>query len=677
MKILAPALLFIVSLATAALGGRDLHAESSEQTAVILPLAPAAPPASALEAPLPSPLPTATATAAPAVAAPDVSATPDAAWAAKSQQAVGPLPSVTVPLRSVPAVPEDPQDTAKKPSRPEPSPTYGQAAPVPASPTAAAETAPKSASAIAPASAARHPPAASAATFVASGPAMTVNAEPAVLRSSGLKAPLDSNDASGDIPVAIAFHAPLIAPPTPLAAASVMPPQAPVSPQPATPVAIAPGAASPPVAAPAGTQQLALALNKSLMIRLVRPARDVLVANPAIADVVLRSADTVFVVGRKVGETNVYFFDAAGQQIDQIDVRVDFDSGAVEAALKHAIPSEKIDVSTANQSVVLMGTVASPIASENARQIARQFVADDKSIINLLKIRGQNQVLLRVRVAEMSRQIVKELGISPTAIFNAGTSSFNLAGAAQNFTNAPFAALTATTPLGAASRLSGLIQALESNGLVKTLAEPNLTAVSGEPASFLVGGEFPVPVPQQGTGNSTVITVDYKEFGIRLTFTPVVLSPTVISLRISTEVSQLSTQGQVNFGGFVIPALSVRRAETTVELPSGGSIAIAGLLQNDIQNTIQGLPGLKDIPILGALFASTQFQRNESDLVIAVTPLLVRPVDPNTLAFPTDGFGPASDFDMYLLGRLHAEYTKPEAGQPHGQPKGPFGFIME
>jgi len=171
--------------------------------------------------------------------------------------------------------------------------------------------------------------------------------------------------------------------------------------------------------------------------------------------------------------------------------------------------------------------------------------------------------------------------------------------------------------------------------------------------------------------------VDYKEFGIKLTFTPVVLSPTVISLRIATEVSQLSTQGQVNFSGFVIPALSVRRAETTVELPSGGSIAIAGLLQNDIQNTIQGLPGLKNIPILGALFSSTQFQRNESDLVIAVTPLLVKPVDPNTLAFPTDGFGPASDFDMYLLGRLYGEYTKPDPDHPHGQPKGPFGYIME
>ena len=624
-------ILFLALSFAVALGSGGLHAENAGQTAVILPLAPSAPPASALEAP-PSPPPEKSAAApAPAGATPaPVAAT---AAAPKTRQAQEPLPALSVPARPTRTVPEDAADSLPSPAAPAETPA----------PT---------------------------------GPA-AIEAQPAVLHSPVPRITLDSTGTKEAMPIATAFHAPLIAPPAPKAMTAAAPPHAKermTATPAAAPLPIAP-AASATVLQPG--VQLALALNKSRVIRLARPARDVLVANPAIADVVLRSTDTVFVIGRKVGETNVYFFDAAGQQIEQIDVRVDFDSGAVEAALKVALPNERIEVSTANQSVVLMGSVASAIAAENARQIARQFVGDDKSIINLLKIRGQNQVLLRVRVAEMSRQIVKELGISPSAIFNVGSSSFNLAGAAQNFTNAPFAALTATTPLGAASRLSGLIQALESNGLVKTLAEPNLTAVSGEPASFLVGGEFPVPVPQQGTGNGTTITVDYKEFGIKLTFTPVVLSPTVISLRIATEVSQLSTQGQVNFSGFVIPALSVRRAETTVELPSGGSIAIAGLLQNDIQNTIQGLPGLKNIPILGALFSSTQFQRNESDLVIAVTPLLVKPVDPNTLAFPTDGFGPASDFDMYLLGRLYGEYTKPDPDHPHGQPKGPFGYIME
>ncbi len=428
------------------------------------------------------------------------------------------------------------------------------------------------------------------------------------------------------------------------------------------------------------TRALSLDVNKSRIIRLSRPARDVLVANPAIADIALRSPDTAFVVGRRVGETNVYFFDADGHQIDGVDLTVKFDSAAVTSVLHQMMPGEQIVVATANQSIVLSGSVASAQESENARQIARQFVADDNSIINLLSIRDKNQVLLRVRVSEMSRQVVKELGItpgSPPFNFKIGGSTFTVTGNKPSFTNTPFAALGASIPLGGATTLTALLQALESNGLVKTLAEPNLTAVSGETASFLVGGQFPVPSPQPSGTGSTVVTVVYKDFGVRLTFTPVVLSGGLISLRIATEVSQLSTQGQINANGFLIPALTVRRAETTVELPSGGSIAIAGLLQNDIQNTIQGFPILKDIPVLGSLFSSTQFQRNESDLVIAVTPLLVRPVDPNAIAFPTDGFGPASDFNMYLLSRLNATYTKPTPDAPLGRPKGPYGYILE
>jgi pilus assembly protein CpaC len=427
---------------------------------------------------------------------------------------------------------------------------------------------------------------------------------------------------------------------------------------------------------------LSLDVNKSRLVRLARPARDVLVANPAVADIVLRSADTAFVIGRKVGETNVYFFDAEGRQIDELDLTVAFDSTAVTAVLRRMIPDERIEVTTANQSLVLSGSVASQIVSENARQIARQFVADDNSIINLLNIRDKNQVLLRVRVSEMARQVVKELGITPgSPAFNAhiGGTRLNVSGTLPSTVSPAFNSLNAFIPLGGATTLTALLQALESNGLVKTLAEPNLTAVSGETASFLVGGEFPVPSPQPSSvpGAGSTITVVYKDFGVRLTFTPVILSGGLINLRIATEVSQLSTQGQITANGFTIPALSVRRAETTVELPSGGSIAIAGLLQNDIQNTIQGFPILKDIPVLGSLFASTQFQRNESDLVIAVTPLLVRPVDANALALPTDGFGPANDFNMYLLGRLNATYAKPTPDQPFGRPRGPYGYIVD
>ncbi len=437
------------------------------------------------------------------------------------------------------------------------------------------------------------------------------------------------------------------------------------------------------VAPPAVTRALNLDVNKSRIIHLSRPARDVLVANPAIADVGLRSPDTAFVVGRKVGETNVYFFDADGHQIDGIDLTVKFDSGAVSTVLHQMLPSEQIQVATANQSLVLTGSVASAQDAENARQIARQFVADDSSIINLISIRDKSQVLLRVHVSEMSRSVVKELGITPGQPtpfnFSIGGSHFSFTGNTPNFTgNTPFGALSSAIPLGGggSATFTSLLQALESNGLVKTLAEPNLTAVSGETASFLVGGQFPVPSPQP-SGGGTTITVTYKDFGVRLTFTPVVLSSGQINLKIATEVSQLSTEGAITINGFNIPALSMRRAVTTVELPSGGSIAIAGLLQNNIQNTIQGLPGLKDIPVLGSLFSSTQFQRKESDLVIAVTPLLVKAVDPNVLALPTDGFGPASDFNMYFLGRVNATYGKSTPEFPHGQPKGPYGYILE
>ncbi len=421
---------------------------------------------------------------------------------------------------------------------------------------------------------------------------------------------------------------------------------------------------------------LSLDVNKSRLVRLPRPARDVLVSNPAIADIALRSADTAFIIARKVGETNVFFFDEAGQQIDAIDLVVAFDSTAVATALTRMIPSERIEVATANQSLVLTGSVASPAVAENARQIARQFVADDSAIINLLNIRDKNQVLLRVRVSEMSRSTVKELGITPGSNFSIGGSRFTLTGAASNFTNTPFASLNAVIPLAGAATLTALLSALESNGLVKTLAEPNLTAVSGETASFLVGGQFPVISPSQGS-TGTSISVVYKDFGVRLTFTPVVLGGGLINLRIATEVSQLSTQGQVTANGFTIPALSVRKAETTIELPSGGSIAIAGLLQNDIQNTIRGLPFLKDIPVLGSLFSSTEFQRSESDLVIAVTPLIVKPVDPRQMAYPTDGFGPASDFNMYFMGKLHAQYAKPGSEAISARPRGPHGFILE
>jgi pilus assembly protein CpaC len=461
--------------------------------------------------------------------------------------------------------------------------------------------------------------------------------------------------------------------------------------------------------APAQRAPMTLDLGKSQVVRLGRPARDVLVASPGIADVVLRSPDTAFVVGRKVGETNVFFLDAEGRQIDGIDVNVVFDSEAVKTALKHALPTEQIDITSANQSLVLSGAVASQTDLENAQQIVRQFVPDDKSIVNLLTVHDKNQVLLRVRVTEMERNTVKELGITPgypspininlngvsvsfagnPTLFPSTTPAYG--GFAVTPTSIPgspygLGASPAVTPFGplaaagagAASAapsgsFSALLQALEQNGMVKTLAEPNLTAVSGETASFLVGGKFPLPsvVP---VGTTAQVVPEYYPFGVQLTFTPIVLSSGLISLRIATTVS--SETSTTTIGGSPVPNLSERSATTTVELPSGGSVAIAGLLQDSLDNTIAGLPGIMNIPILGALFSSKQFTRGETDLVIAVTAFLIKPVDPNTIAFPADGFGPSSDFNMYLLGKLNATYTKPTPEAPR-QPNGPFGFILE
>jgi pilus assembly protein CpaC len=449
-------------------------------------------------------------------------------------------------------------------------------------------------------------------------------------------------------------------------------------------------------AAQAATRPLALDLDRSQLVRLARPARDVLVANPAIADVVLRSADTAFVIAKKIGETDVYFLDRAGRQIDGLDITVRLDTTALVQALRQAIPNEAISVSTANQSIVLGGAVASQQVATNAAQIARQFVGDDKSVINLLRVRDRSQVVLRVRVTEMQRTAVKELGITPgfpaPFSFHIGGVGFSVGGSAPSFVQTPFFGLatgpgaSAGSPLGAApvpspfpgipgapsSSFSALLQALESNGLVKTLAEPTLTAVSGETASFLVGGKFPLPTVV-GVGATAEVVPTFYPFGVQLTFTPIVLSSGLISLKIATSVS--ATGAPTSVGGTSVPSLTERGATTTVELPSGGGVAIAGLLQNDIENTIQGLPGLMNLPILGALFSSKQFQHDETDLVIAVSAYLVRPVDPDAITYPSDGFGPASDFNMYFLGRLNATRLPPGAVPP--APKSPFGFILE
>lgn len=416
--------------------------------------------------------------------------------------------------------------------------------------------------------------------------------------------------------------------------------------------------------------QAVLPLNKARIVRLPADARDVIMTNPEIADVIMKSARTAYVLGQEVGDTNVLFLDATGEEVARIELRVDLDLVSLEDTIAALIPNEKVKISSVNNNIILSGTVSTPEVAENARLIARRFATSDDNVVNLLSIRTKSQVLLKVRVSEINRQTLKQLGVDINGQITGGDTVFSF------LQNNPVTNAVSSTGL-LISEGNDFVEAvfdnLERTGLVKTLAEPSVTAISGETAGVLVGGEFPVPVAQQ----DNTISIEFKQFGIALNFTPVVLDSSHINLQVSTEVSQLSDQGAIQLQNIVVPALAVRRASTTVNLPSGGSLVIAGLLQNDIRSTVNGFPGLKDVPVLGLLFRSTDFQRDESELVITVTPYLVRPIAEAAISLPTDGFAPASDADMFFLGRLNSVYAPAKPSDTNGSLGGPIGYILE
>ncbi|HYD69882.1 type II and III secretion system protein family protein [Azospirillum sp.] len=424
--------------------------------------------------------------------------------------------------------------------------------------------------------------------------------------------------------------------------------------------------------ADAAEQSITLSMTKARSFDLPVDVRDVLIANPDIADVVVKSSRQVYVIAKAVGDTNAFFLDEGGNQVLKLDIRVEADLRAVREAIGTLMPDADIEVRAVNQNIALVGTVGSAVAAENARAIARRFVAGDNNVINMLKVSGSQQVVIRVRVAEVRRTVAKKLGVNLLAQ-DGGRFSFQTFGGGVTNTFGQIAHRGATFGL---ENLEVAVQALEKDGLLKTLAEPNLTALSGENASFLAGGEFPVPVGRSEDERGTTVTIEFKQFGIGLNFTPVVLDGGRISLRIATEVSELSTEGAIRLSDLVIPALAVRRANTTVEIPSGGSLVLAGLLNNRMTNEINGLPFLADIPVLGALFRSPQFQRDETELVVIATPYIVSPTAPDRLALPTDGFAPASDIDLFLFGRLYSRYADPAKAPPPPTDR-PVGYIME
>jgi pilus assembly protein CpaC len=442
-----------------------------------------------------------------------------------------------------------------------------------------------------------------------------------------------------------------------------------------------------PVDGQMNARPLALGIGKSIVIDLPRDIKDVLVANPKIANAVVRTAQRAYIIGATVGQTNIVFFDDAGQQIAAYDIAVTRDLNGIRAALKAAIPNADIRVEGIADSVMLTGSVATPIEAQQANDLTARLAGNPDKVVNSIVVRGKDQVMLKVTVAEVQRSIVKQMGIDLAANLSYGTTAvaFNNS---NPFTvnNAPLVGGNALqTSFGSTPSIQATLRAMESAGVVRTLAEPNLTAVSGESATFISGGEFPIPTgvtcqtTTSGAIGNCVQTVSFKKFGISLNFTPVVLSEGRISLHVMTEVSEVSSENalQGGAGGTTIPSIKTRRAETTLEIPSGGAMALAGLIQQQQKQAINGLPGLSTLPVLGSLFRSRDFINNQTELVVLVTPLIVRAVAPKDLSRPDDGFAAASDPQADLLGSINRIYGVPGRSEPGQNYRGTYGFITD
>ncbi len=482
------------------------------------------------------------------------------------------------------------------------------------------------------------------------------------------------------------------------------------------------------------TQSLSLPKGKSAVIDLPTDAQDVLVTDPKVANVVLSTRRRIYVLGVEGGQTDAAFFDASGRQMLRLNIRVDQDISALGDTLNRILPGSSIHVEAVNQSIVLSGEVENAATADKAIRLAQGFVAKPDQVMNMLSVGESEQVMLKVRIIEVNRTVIKQLGVNLSALVGKVGSAQFLASTAASFgvngsllgglsnsgyqvdtTQQPELAVpcaagvtgtcyqvirngttgianTSTATAGTTVGSSGLnkagatVDAFERVGLVRTLAEPTLTAVSGESAKFLVGGEFPVPVGEDNTGR---VTIEFKQYGVGLGFTPVVLSKGRIALKLSTEASEVTnanaftltnsttsaTGSTTSAPSLVVPGLTVRRVETSVELPSGQSMMIGGLLQSVNKETLDSLPGLMQVPVLGALFRSRDYQQGETELVVIVTPYLVKPVGPGQLQTPADGLQMANDLETNLLGKLNKSVGKTApAGKTY---QGPYGYVVE
>ena len=488
------------------------------------------------------------------------------------------------------------------------------------------------------------------------------------------------------------------------------------------------------------SQTIKVGLNKSMVIDLPGDAHDILVASPGVADAITRTSRRIYVFAKQVGSTNIFIFNSAGRQLLSIDLIIERDITGLEGNLRKYVPGSDVKVEIVNDNIILTGTVPTPQASSRVVQLARAFISggeattnqfnttgsfggsssgggtiifdqearQESQIVNLMRIEAEDQVHLKVTIAEIQRTIVKQLGIDLAATgltagnLDLGLITDNPLGLGGLFANSQGGARY--TSSGGES-IEGILRAMDQAGVMRTLAEPSLTAISGETASFSVGGDYNIVgsgsnegvfftpeinsgdpnnnIPGFPLGSSSSAEFRTVSYGVSLSFTPVVLAPGRISLRIRTEVSEPTTEGSSVTGRFgaggaiTSPGVRRRQAETTVELPSGGSMVLAGLLKDDVRQAAAGFPGLSKIPVLGTLFRSRDFQRTESELVIIATPYLVRPVARQKLSRPDDNFQPSADGAANFMGRLNRVYGKVEGDLPEGRYHGKVGFIFK
>ncbi len=438
---------------------------------------------------------------------------------------------------------------------------------------------------------------------------------------------------------------------------------------------------------PAITRHISMGVGKSVIVDLPQDAAEIFVGNPKVANAVVRSARKLYIIGIENGQTTVFALDAQGRQIAALQISIGRDVGELDQILKDALPNSDIVTRTVNDTIILNGEVDSPEEAQRADDIAQGFVKNltgstgpQDLVVNSLIIRGRDEVMLKVSVAEIRRDIAKQLGLTsatwgPFTQYNPFGINGNIAESASGQTSG----LTLSNP---SNTVNATLQAFERYGVAHTLAEPTVTAVSGESAKFTVGGEVPIPSAPVCSTNGTVTNCSpggatYQPYGITLNFSPIVLSEGRILLHLATEVTELDYQTSVNIQGVIVPGLRTRKNETTVEIPSGGSIASAGLLETTTEQVINGFPGLMNLPILGTLFRSRDYQKEETELLIVVTPYLVRATTASALPKPDDGFADSSDPQAWLLGRINRLYASPNNPEAVKNFKGRFGFILD